>query len=159
MSRYEARHDLILAEPDMLSRLRQSAGTKDLVAFHAAIQDCQKCPLGETRNKFVFGAGNPAANLMLIGEAPGEEEDQKGAPFVGKAGQLLDKILEAIGFHRDEVYVANILKCRPPQNRDPGPEERGYARGRRGASGTGRYDPSALAVCSSTPLRWCLGGP
>jgi uracil-DNA glycosylase family 4 len=116
-------NDLILSEPDVLSKLAQTADSEDLDAFHTAIQDCQKCPLGKTRNKFVFGAGNPAANLMLIGEAPGEEEDQKGEPFVGKAGQLLDKILEAIGFRRDEIYIANILKCRPPQNRDPGPEE------------------------------------
>ena len=84
---------------------------------------CMKCPLGHTRTKFVFGVGNPKATLMLVGEAPGADEDAQGEPFVGRAGQLLNKILEAIGFRRDEVYICNILKCRPPNNRKPQPEE------------------------------------
>ena len=88
-----------------------------------AICECQNCPLGRTRNKFVYGVGNPNADVMFIGEAPGAEEDRRGEPFVGRAGQLLDKILIAIGFSRDQVYIANILKCRPPGNRDPLPEE------------------------------------
>jgi DNA polymerase len=83
------------------------------------IQGCLKCPLGHTRNKFVFGAGNPNADIMVIGEAPGADEDASGQPFVGAAGQLLTKILEAIGFKREEVYIANIIKCRPPGNRRP----------------------------------------
>ncbi len=83
------------------------------------ICSCLKCPLGESRNSFVFGVGNPNATLMLIGEAPGAEEDRRGEPFVGEAGQLLNKILEAIDFRREEVYIAIILKCRPPGNRDP----------------------------------------
>jgi uracil-DNA glycosylase family 4 len=87
------------------------------------IQNCNRCGLAKTRTHFVFGVGNPEANLMLIGEAPGEEEDRRGEPFVGAAGQLLDKILAAIGFDRAEVYIGNILKCRPPGNRDPLPEE------------------------------------
>jgi len=92
-------------------------------ALGAAICDCMKCPLGETRTKFVFGTGNPSATLMLIGEAPGADEDAQGEPFVGKAGQLLNKILEAINFKRGDVYICNILKCRPPGNRKPQAEE------------------------------------
>ncbi|HUI10920.1 MAG TPA: uracil-DNA glycosylase [Bacteroidota bacterium] len=84
---------------------------------------CVKCALGHTRTKFVFGTGNPSATLMLIGEAPGADEDAQGEPFVGKAGQLLNKILEAINFRREEVYICNILKCRPPGNRKPQAEE------------------------------------
>jgi len=91
--------------------------------FFLEIKDCQKCALSRSRTNFVFGTGNPDANLMCIGEAPGQEEDIKGEPFVGAAGQLLDRILAAIGFERQEVYIANIVKCRPPQNRDPEPEE------------------------------------
>lgn len=94
-----------------------------LAGFEAAICTCMKCPLGATRTKFVFGVGNPRATLMLIGEAPGADEDAQGEPFVGRAGQLLNKILEAIRFKREEVYICNILKCRPPGNRKPAPEE------------------------------------
>jgi DNA polymerase len=82
-----------------------------------------KCPLGATRTRFVFGTGNAHATLMLIGEAPGADEDAQGEPFVGRAGQLLNKILEAIGFRREDVYICNILKCRPPGNRKPAAEE------------------------------------
>jgi uracil-DNA glycosylase family 4 len=88
-----------------------------------AINTCQLCQLGATRNKFVYGVGNPQAKLMFIGEAPGAEEDRKGEPFVGRAGQLLDQILTAIKFTRQDIYIANILKCRPPNNRDPHPDE------------------------------------
>jgi len=95
----------------------------DVQEHYDAICNCQLCPLGKTRNKFVYGVGNPKADVMLIGEAPGAKEDEIGEPFVGRAGQLLDKILAAIGFDRDQVYIANILKCRPPGNRDPLPEE------------------------------------
>jgi uracil-DNA glycosylase len=87
------------------------------------ICNCMKCALGSTRTKFVFGVGNPRATLMLIGEAPGADEDAQGEPFVGRAGQLLNKILEAINFKREDVYICNILKCRPPNNRKPQPEE------------------------------------
>ncbi len=99
----------------------QSAGT--LEELYEKIHTCQKCSLGKTRNKFVFGVGNPDADVMLIGEAPGAEEDKQGIPFVGRAGKLLTDILKAINFSRDEVYIANILKCRPPNNRDPLPSE------------------------------------
>ena len=84
---------------------------------------CQKCALGETRTKLVFGVGNPNADLMFVGEAPGEQEDLTGTPFVGRAGQLLDKFLYAVDIERKDVYIANILKCRPPKNRDPLPAE------------------------------------
>jgi uracil-DNA glycosylase family 4 len=91
--------------------------------FYHQIENCTNCPLGHTRTNFVFGAGNPQADLMLIGEAPGREEDLQGEPFVGAAGKLLDKMLAAIKFSRDDVFIANILKCRPPENRDPRPDE------------------------------------
>ncbi|KUO61217.1 DNA polymerase [bacterium BRH_c32] len=87
------------------------------------IHNCKECPLGETRTKFVFGTGNPNADAMLIGEAPGADEDKQGEPFVGRAGKLLTDILTAIQFKREDVFIANILKCRPPNNRDPLPEE------------------------------------
>ncbi|GAB4137974.1 MAG: hypothetical protein Fur0015_09540 [Ignavibacteriales bacterium] len=98
--------------------------TESLEEFNSQINSCMKCELGKTRNKFVFGVGNPNADLMLIGEAPGAEEDAQGIPFVGRAGKLLTDILRAINFSRDDVYIANILKCRPPNNRDPLPTER-----------------------------------
>jgi uracil-DNA glycosylase family 4 len=87
------------------------------------IRACSACGLAKTRTQPVFGSGDPGAKLMLIGEAPGEEEDRRGEPFVGAAGQLLDKILASVGFERSEVFIANILKCRPPGNRDPLPDE------------------------------------
>jgi DNA polymerase len=85
--------------------------------------DCTRCKLHPTRKNIVFGVGNPHANLMFIGEAPGFDEDQQGEPFVGKAGQLLTKMIIAMGLAREDVYIANILKCRPPQNRNPEPDE------------------------------------
>ncbi len=96
---------------------------ESLELHNKAICTCLLCPLGQTRNKFVYGVGNPHARLMFIGEAPGEEEDKQGEPFVGRAGQLLDRILAAIQLSRNDVYIANILKCRPPGNRDPQPDE------------------------------------
>lgn len=91
--------------------------------LNSKICECQKCVLGATRTKFVFGVGNPNADIVAVGEAPGADEDAKGEPFVGRAGQLLNKILEAVRFKREEVYICNILKCRPPGNRNPMPEE------------------------------------
>jgi DNA polymerase len=87
------------------------------------ISGCMQCPLGKSRTKFVYGVGNPNADIMFIGEAPGRDEDRQGEPFVGRAGKLLDKILDAMGLSRDDVYIGNILKCRPPENRDPQPDE------------------------------------
>ena len=94
-----------------------------LRAFHDAIQDCQKCALATGRTQVVFGHGNPDADLMFVGEAPGYYEDKAGRPFVGAAGKLLDSLLQEIGVQRSEIFIANVLKCRPPQNRDPRPEE------------------------------------
>ena len=94
-----------------------------LQALEKSCQLCQKCALGATRTNLVFGVGNPNADLMFVGEAPGEQEDLSGTPFVGRAGQLLDKFLYAVDIERKDVYIANILKCRPPKNRDPLPEE------------------------------------
>jgi len=96
---------------------------REIKEFYHAIRECQKCPLGQSRKNFVFGMGNPEAEIMFVGEAPGRDEDLQGLPFVGKAGQLLDKMLFAMQLQRDEVYIANVLKCRPPQNRDPQPDE------------------------------------
>lgn len=95
----------------------------NLEELASACADCQRCALGETRTKLVFGVGNPNADLMFVGEAPGEQEDLTGTPFVGRAGQLLDKFLYAVDIERRDVYIANILKCRPPKNRDPLPAE------------------------------------
>ena len=122
--------DLLHVEAEVIAaaeRLRTTGMAHDehwmnaetLDDLNGQICTCRKCPLGETRNSFVFGVGNPQADVVLIGEAPGAEEDKQGFPFVGRAGQLLDKILEAIGWSRDDVYICNILKCRPPNNRDP----------------------------------------
>jgi len=95
----------------------------ELADLGAQAAGCTLCPLAETRTKVVFGVGDPAADLMLVGEAPGYHEDQQGEPFVGAAGKLLDRLLGEIGRTRAQVYIANVLKCRPPNNRDPLPAE------------------------------------
>ena len=95
----------------------------ELAAFGAEVSGCTKCRLAQGRTQVVFGVGDPSADLMFVGEAPGFHEDQQGKPFVGQAGKLLDKLLAGIGLERDQVYVANVLKCRPPGNRDPQPDE------------------------------------
>lgn len=87
------------------------------------IGDCQRCRLCQKRTHIVFGVGNPSTDLMFVGEAPGRDEDLKGEPFVGRAGQLLTRIIEAMKLKRSEVYIANVLKCRPPENRNPAPDE------------------------------------
>jgi len=95
-----------------------------LLDIEAEARTCVRCPLAESRTQVVFGVGNPNADLMFVGEAPGREEDLKGEPFVGRAGKLLDQlVLEEMGLTRDSFYVGNVLKCRPPGNRDPKPEE------------------------------------
>ncbi len=94
-----------------------------LYDFYYNINTCKKCSLGDTRTHFVFGAGNPKADLMFIGEAPGKDEDLQGIPFVGRAGQLLTLMLKSIQLDRQDVFIANVLKCRPPNNRDPLQEE------------------------------------
>lgn len=98
----------------------QTASALDWEQLRQCVSECQKCDLYKTRTQTVFGVGNTAARLMIIGEAPGANEDRQGKPFVGRAGQLLDAMLKSIGFDRNEnVYICNILKCRPPNNRDP----------------------------------------
>ncbi|MFL5898307.1 MAG: uracil-DNA glycosylase [Solirubrobacterales bacterium] len=94
-----------------------------LVELYKEVQRCERCPLHETRARAVFGAGNADADLMFVGEAPGAEEDRQGLPFVGRAGQLLNQMLEGIGLSREDVFIANVLKSRPPGNRDPLPLE------------------------------------
>lgn len=94
-----------------------------LEAVRAELGDCRRCPLGGLRHQLVFGEGNPHADLVFVGEAPGADEDAQGRPFVGRAGQLLTKIIGAMGLKREEVYICNILKCRPPGNRNPQPDE------------------------------------
>ncbi|MEO6694789.1 MAG: uracil-DNA glycosylase [Ignavibacteria bacterium] len=99
-------------------------GSQNLETFSKLIRDCPKClVLAETRKQIVFGTGNPNADIVIVGEAPGADEDEQGKPFVGRAGKLLTDILKAINFSREEVYICNILKCRPPANRNPLPEE------------------------------------
>lgn len=96
---------------------------QDLVALYHELRDCTTCPLAGSRSNLVFGAGHADAELMLVGEAPGANEDLQGLPFVGRAGKLLDTLLEEVGLARKDVFVANVLKCRPPGNRDPLPHE------------------------------------
>jgi uracil-DNA glycosylase len=99
------------------------SGILTLADVRKELGDCERCKLHRTRRTIVFGEGNEEASLMLIGEAPGYDEDVQGRPFVGKAGQLLTKILQSINLPREEVYITNIVKCRPPQNRNPQPDE------------------------------------
>lgn len=94
-------------------------------ALALTVSQCQRCELYKTRTQTVFGVGNRQAELMIIGEAPGADEDRQGEPFVGRAGKLLNEMLRSIGLQRQQVFIANILKCRPPNNRDPKPEEAG----------------------------------
>lgn len=102
---------------------------KELEKIKSECQNCMHCPLGKTRTNVVFSAGVPNSDIVLIGEAPGYNEDMTGEPFVGRAGQLLDKILESVGFSRKEnIYICNTIKCRPPDNRDPLPEEKSACR-------------------------------
>jgi uracil-DNA glycosylase len=96
-----------------------SAAALDWDALAAAVAGCTRCGLCNTRTRTVFGVGDRSARLMVVGEAPGADEDRQGEPFVGRAGQLLNAMLRAIGFAREQVYIANVLKCRPPRNRDP----------------------------------------
>ena len=102
---------------------RVAAVSESLEAIRADLGDCRRCKLAAARKNIVFGSGDPRAELMFVGEAPGADEDEQGLPFVGRAGQLLTKIIEAIGMRREEVYICNILKCRPPENRNPEPDE------------------------------------
>ena len=109
--------------PDAPDASPMSASALDWAGLREAVATCQLCTLHETRTQTVFGVGNPAADWMIIGEAPGQEEDRRGEPFVGRAGKLLDEMLRSLGVDRESVFIANILKCRPPNNRDPAADE------------------------------------
>jgi uracil-DNA glycosylase family 4 len=110
--------------PDEVGLKADTTSVIALAEVRADIGDCTRCKLhGLGRSQIVFGVGNPEADLMFVGEAPGADEDIQGVPFVGRAGQLLTKIIEAIGMKREDVYIANVIKCRPPQNRNPEPDE------------------------------------
>ena len=100
-----------------------AAADLSLIAFGDVVAGCEMCALSQTRTQVVFGSGSPSAELMFVGEAPGFHEDKHGVPFVGAAGKLLVKLLEGIGMSRDDVWICNVLKCRPPGNRDPLPQE------------------------------------
>lgn len=112
----------VAAEPGPVVKRAEEEKSK-LETVLAELGDCQRCPLGALRHRLVFGEGNPDAALLFIGEAPGADEDAQGRPFVGRAGQLLTKIIVAMGLKREDVYICNILKCRPPGNRNPLPDE------------------------------------
>jgi DNA polymerase len=111
-----------IAQPDIAADL-------DWDELRAAVAACQRCELHSTRTQTVFGVGNPQARWMFIGEAPGAEEDKQGEPFVGRAGQLLTSMIRALGLRREDVFITNVLKCRPPDNRDPRPSEAVSCRG------------------------------
>ena len=124
---YEALHpsdEQVSAPVPQAARSDNSADSAAaLEAIAVEVRPCCKCALSETRTNAVPGEGNPNARLMFVGEAPGADEDAQGRPFVGRAGQLLDKIITACGLKREDVFIGNILKCRPPGNRDPKPDE------------------------------------
>src|SRR5581483_8179577 len=110
--------------PKWLTGSAETVQAMELKAFERDIHECPNCALGKTRKNFVFGSGNPKAEVLFVGEAPGADEDEQGLPFVGKAGQLLTKIIESTKtWKREDVFICNVLKCRPPGNRTPLPEE------------------------------------
>jgi len=133
----------------------EAASLPDL---HQAIKGCLACPLGPGRMKFVFGEGHPEARLMFVGEGPGRDEDLQGRPFVGKAGELLDRMIGAIGMKREETYIANVVKCRPPDNRTPTPDEAraclGYLHRQ-----IELIRPAVIVTLGATPLRELVGVP
>jgi DNA polymerase len=132
------------------------AAASTLKELEQRIQGCLACPLGAGRLRFVFGEGSATARLMFIGEGPGRDEDLQGRPFVGKAGELLDKMIGALGLQRSEVYIANVVKCRPPDNRTPTPAEAqrclGYLRRQ-----IELVRPAVIITLGATPLRELLG--
>ena len=111
------------AAPTAPAANKPRTGQTGLQVLRDEIGDCQRCKLAPSRTNLVYGVGNPDADLVFVGEAPGADEDAQGEPFVGKAGQLLTKMIEAMGYSRSDVYICNVLKCRPPGNRNPEPDE------------------------------------
>jgi len=101
----------------------KGCGSPELLVIREELGECTRCKLAPGRTRLVFGVGNPRAELLFVGEGPGADEDRQGEPFVGRAGQLLTKMIEAMGYRREEVYIANVVKCRPPENRNPEPDE------------------------------------
>jgi DNA polymerase len=124
-ARWRSRAAAIVPTPNEATEVDRPATRRfALQEIREDLGDCTRCKLhGLGRRQIVFGVGNPHADLMFVGEAPGADEDVQGIPFVGRAGQLLTKMIEAMGFSRDEVYIANVIKCRPPGNRNPDPDE------------------------------------
>jgi len=148
---FQAPRDPIGAPPP------EAIATADsLKELETRINGCLACPLGAGRIRFVFGEGNPKARMMFIGEGPGRDEDLQGRPFVGKAGELLDKMIGALGFRREDVYIANVVKCRPPDNRTPSSQEAqtclGYLRRQ-----IELVKPGVIVTLGATPLRELLG--
>ena len=144
------------AAPEIASAIPPADRAAALQLIRDEIGDCTRCPLHKGRNKLVFGDGSPAARLMFVGEGPGADEDAQGLPFVGKAGQLLNNMIAAMGLRREEVYIANVVKCRPPGNRVPEQEE--------GATCTPflfrQIDvirPQVLVALGATAATWLLG--
>jgi uracil-DNA glycosylase len=115
--------DLVGSRQLTVDRSEPIAAVGEFDALRVEAHDCTRCRLAGSRKNVVFGVGNPNADLMFIGEAPGRDEDEKGEPFVGRAGQLLTDIIKAMKLTRDDVYIANVIKCRPPENRNPEPDE------------------------------------
>lgn len=132
------------------------AAAGSLEALQAAISGCLACPLGPGRLKFVFGEGDAQARLMFVGEGPGRDEDLAGRPFVGKAGELLEKMIGAMGFSRSQVYIANVVKCRPPDNRTPTHEEAATCLGYLQRQ-IALIQPKVIVTLGATPLRELLG--
>lgn len=129
---------------------------EELVALYKEARGCVRCPLSEGRTQVVFGNGNADADLMFVGEAPGFHEDQQGVPFVGVSGQLLTRLLAEVGIERSRVVIANVLKCRPPANRDPLPDEVATCKGwlRRQVH---LVDPAVICTLGNFATRWALG--
>lgn len=114
---------LVESTPSKTAALSAPISRHSLESIVTDMGDCRKCKLAQHRNRIVFGEGSPSARLMFVGEAPGVDEDRQGMPFVGKAGQLLTRIIQAINLTREQVYICNVIKCRPPGNRNPEPDE------------------------------------
>jgi DNA polymerase len=132
------------------------ASASTLAELEASIRGCLACPLGPGRLRFVFGEGDPAARLLFVGEGPGRDEDLQGRPFVGKAGELLDRMIGAIGLSREQVYIANVVKCRPPDNRVPtGPEAAACLSYLKRQIELIR--PAVIVTLGATPLRELVG--
>lgn len=151
-----------MVSPEQENRKKAEAikgenATDTLRKLYGAFCDCEACPLGTTRNKFVFGEGPSDADLMFIGEGPGRDEDLSGRPFVGRAGQLLDKIIVAMGFRRDQVFIANVVKCRPPGNRTPLPDEMAACSPILKKQ-VEAVNPKMIVVLGSTALKYFAGG-